>query len=115
MTPRFRLFSNDDKVSRQIFNIFLTLFQQMAGVVQGGNEEGENSDEAEASSGQGSGIRNVEEWMLICQHRAQLMNNGEASTETVDWLEAARRYPNLESAPSLLLVAKNHTHLGKLI
>ena len=33
---------------------------------QGGNEEGENSDEAEASSGQGSRIRNVEEWMLIC-------------------------------------------------
>ena len=33
MTPRFRLFSNDDRVSRQLFNIFLTLFQQKAGIV----------------------------------------------------------------------------------
>ena len=42
----------------------------------------------DAYSGQGSRTRNVEEWMLICQHRAQLGDNGEAFTETVDWLEA---------------------------
>ena len=34
--------------------------------------------------------------MLICQQRAQLDGSQEASTQDVDWLEAARRYPNLD-------------------
>ena len=63
---------------------------QLQQAAQGGNEEGENTDEAEASGGQGSRTRSVEEWMLICQHKARLMDNGEASIKTVYLLEAAR-------------------------
>ena len=58
------------------------------------------------SNDQGSRFRNVEEWMLICQHRAQLTDSGEASTDTIDLLEAARRYPNLEAAPSSITCSK---------
>ena len=55
-----------------------------------------------------SGSRNVEEWMLICQHRAQL-GDEETSTADVDWLEAARRYPNLDEAPTFITRSKD-TH-----
>ena len=73
---------------------------------QGSSNEDEDNDEGEAASGQGSRNRSVEEWMLICHHRAQLVDNEEASTETVDWLEAARRYPNLEEAPTFIVRSK---------
>ena len=44
--------------------------------------------------------------MLICHHRAQLVDNQEASTEAVDWLEAARIYPNLREAPTFIIRSK---------
>ena len=43
-------------------------------------------------------------------HRAQFVDKGEASTETIDWFEAARRYPNIEEAASFIIRSiESHT------
>jgi ATP-dependent DNA helicase PIF1 len=76
------------------------------------DDNSDDSDEAEDNSQgdrESSRSRNVEEWMLICQHRAQLGGSHESSTLDVDSLEAARRYPSLDEAPSFITRSKE-TH-----
>ena len=52
---------------------------------------------------------NIEEWMLICQHRAQFGGQENTTTADIDWLEAARRYLNLDEAPTFITRSKD-TH-----
>ena len=75
------------------------------------NDDSDDSDENEdnSSGDRESRGRNVEEWMLICQHRAHLGDNQESFTSDIDWLEAARTYPNLDEAPSFIARSKQ-TH-----
>ena len=42
-------------------------------------------------------------------YRAKLGDNGEASTKTVDLLEAAKRFLNLEAAPSFIVCSKEYS------
>ena len=67
-------------------------------------------DEVDCSSRQHN-TPDVEEWMLICQHQAQLGSSEEAPTTNVDWLKDARSYPNLQEAATFLTRCKNSSTL----
>ena len=46
-------------------------------------------------------VRDVEEWMLVCQRSADLQPTT-ASEEQVDWTQAGRAYPTLREMPSFI-------------
>ena len=74
------------------------------------SDEVNDHDEADCSSRQHN-TPDVEEWMLICQHQAQLGSSEEAPTTNVDWLKDARSYPNLQEAATFLTRCKNSSTL----
>ena len=49
--------------------------------------------------------RAMEEWMLICQHNADLQPNTD-SQEEFDWTQGAQAYPNLEEM--LTFITRQH-------
>ena len=73
------------------------------------SDDNDSNDSPDTSSGQEHRCRNVEEWMLICQHRAQLGNSVNNSMIDVDWCEAGRAYPNLEEAPTFITRSREST------
>ena len=60
-------------------------------------------NENELANSQQHSTRQVEEWMMICQHHLQMSEHSEdSSSEQLDLCQAARAYPNLEEMPSFI-------------
>ena len=76
------------------------------------HDDGENQDETDDDL---SSTRDQpEEWMLICNTYLQQSTDTVSASSQIDWTEAARRYSNLEEAPSFVSRNREATHLGQL-
>ena len=57
-------------------------------------------------------VRQVEEWMILCQQHHQLEAQGAVLSNQIDWTEAARAYPNLAEASTFITRNKESTQLA---
>lgn len=75
----------------------------------------ENQEEiptTERLNNQHSCTRQTEEWMLVCQQLQQMDEQPLNVSDSIDWCEAARSYPNLEEMPKFININRQPSYNG---
>ena len=79
---------------------------------QQSNDSSQEQVETESVPNHHANVRQVEEWMILCQQHHQLEVQGTILSNQIDWTEAARAYPNLAQASTFITRNKESVQLA---